>query len=227
MIETLDNPVWSALTSGNKHLALGSAGAKYFQPAIAPFAAVAENTREHFDNLWEVVPDNQPVALFRKEQNLTHSPWTIINRIDGFQMLFEGATPDAGDAPLPALSRSDVPQMLALTQLSPPGPFLADTIAFGGYEGIYEGGQLVAMAGRRFDSGTHVEISAVCTHPDHTGRGYARQLIHSQIRHIRAEGKLPYLHVRADNTRAHGIYRQMGFIERAAMFIYILKKNLQ
>ncbi|UFH57803.1 GNAT family N-acetyltransferase [Spirosoma sp. KNUC1025] len=80
------------------------------------------------------------------------------------------------------------------------------------------------MAGRRFDNGTHVEISAVCTHPDHTGKGYARRLIDSQIRQIRAEGKIPYLHVRADNTRAFRIYEQMGFVTRAEMIIYIVAK---
>ncbi|UFH57252.1 GNAT family N-acetyltransferase [Spirosoma sp. KNUC1025] len=81
------------------------------------------------------------------------------------------------------------------------------------------------MAGRRFASGTYVEISAVCRHPDHTGKGYARRLIESQIRQIRAEGKLPYLHVWADNCQALAIYERMGFVTRSDMMIYILAKR--
>ncbi|WP_409035042.1 GNAT family N-acetyltransferase [Mucilaginibacter sp. X4EP1] len=68
----------------------------------------------------------------------------------------------------------------------------------------------------------YVEISAVCTHPDFTGKGYARALIYNQIRQLRASGKLPYLHVRGDNTRAYQIYQDMGFVTRKAMIMYVL-----
>ncbi|MFD2935199.1 GNAT family N-acetyltransferase [Spirosoma flavum] len=226
MIHSLDNPVWSALTSGNQQFALGNQQAKYYNPQIAPFVALANYTRAHFDVLWHTIPYDQPVAIFTNDQQLDPSPWVIVNRIDGFQMLFEGPTPKQEPrAELVHLTEQDIPQMLALTQLSPPGPFLPRTIDLGGYEGVFAGDNLIAMAGRRFDSGAHVEISAVCTHPDHTGKGYARWLIDSQIQQIRAEGKVPYLHVRADNTRAHRIYQRMGFVTRSEVIIYILKKG--
>ncbi|GAB4024798.1 GNAT family N-acetyltransferase [Spirosoma koreense] len=224
MIHPLDNPVWSALTSGNQQFALGNQLAKYYNPQIALFVAVAEHTRAHFEALWDTIPHDQTVALFTNEQQLDPSPWVIVNRVDGYQMLFEGATPEPQPELVP-LTEADIPQMLALTQLSPPGPFLARTIDLGGYEGIFVEDRLVAMAGRRFDSGTHVEISAVCTHPDHTGKGYARRLIDSQLWQLRAAGKIPYLHVRTDNSRAHGIYERMGFVTRSKMIIYILRKR--
>ena len=223
MIHPLDNPVWSALTLGNQSVALGNAYAKYYPPQVAPFVAVAGNTQAHFEALLDTIPYEQPVALFTHEPRLDPLPWVLINRIDGFQMLFAGPTP-AVEEKLIDLTEADVPQMMALTKLSPPGPFLPRTIELGGYQGIFVGDQLVAMAGRRFDSSTHVEISAVCTHPDHIGKGYARRLIDNQIRLIRADGKIPYLHVRADNTRAHRIYEQMGFVTRTEMIIYILAK---
>lgn len=117
--------------------------------------------------------------------------------------------------------------MLALTKISPPGPFMEKTIRFGGYEGIFAGGHLVAMAGHRFLSGPYVEISAVCTHPEYIGKGYARALINNQIRQLRSAGKIPYLHVRADNTRALKIYQDMGFVIRTEMIIYILKSVIE
>ncbi|TWV99101.1 GNAT family N-acetyltransferase [Chitinophaga pinensis] len=51
----------------------------------------------------------------------------------------------------------------------------------------------------------YIEISAVCTHPDYQGRGYARQLILNQIGQIQRDG--------------------MGFTTRKKMFIYLLNKG--
>lgn len=87
---------------------------------------------------------------------------------------------------------------------------------------MFDGEQLVAMAGHRFQSGPYIEISAVCTHPDYLSNGYAKVLINSQIRKLCNAGNIPYLHVRADNHRAYGIYRKMGFVTRTEMIIYIL-----
>jgi hypothetical protein len=36
MAHVLDNPVWNALLSGNKHLAQGTAQAKYFAQDVSP-----------------------------------------------------------------------------------------------------------------------------------------------------------------------------------------------
>jgi predicted GNAT family acetyltransferase len=226
MIEQLNNPVWSSLTSGNADLAIGTDKAKRYQPGISPFVAVAQNDLEHYKALKELVPNNETVAVFTTEQDLDPSPWVIANRIDGYQMMYEGPTPEAqSDLAVIKLNQQDVPAMLELTRLSPPGPFQEKTIEFGGYEGIFDGEQLVAMAGHRFHCGPYVEISAVCTHPDHTGKGYARTLINNQIRHLHEEGMFPFLHVRADNTRAINIYKQMGFIPRTDMIIYLLKSS--
>jgi len=226
MIHLLDNPVWSALTSGNQHLALGNNQAKYFQPGIAPFVAVASNSRENYQALWDTVPGEQTVAVFTTDPDLDPSPWTIAGRIDGYQMMYDGNPPlQQPEPPVSLLQDEHVPAMLELTRLSPPGPFMEKTIRFGGYEGIFLGNLLAGMAGHRFHSGPYVEISAVCTHPDHTGKGFARQLINSQIRQLHSAGKQPYLHVRADNTRAHEIYLTMGFVTRTAMTIYLLKKQ--
>ena len=47
----------------------------------------------------------------------------------------------------------------------------------GQYLGIFDGDRLVAMAGERMTLAGFVEVSAVCTHPDYRGRGYAKQLV--------------------------------------------------
>jgi ribosomal protein S18 acetylase RimI-like enzyme len=226
MTHLLDNPAWNALISNNQHLSSGKGKAKYFQREVSPFAGMAQYTRAGFKSLYESIPDEKPVGLFTDIKDLDTAPWKLINRIDGYQMLYnkEISLRENGLKITP-LQSQDVPQMLALTGLTKPGPFLVRTIEFGGYEGIWAENQLLAMAGRRFHSGTYVEISAVCTHPDHVGKGYARQLILNQIRHIQSAGNIPYLHVRADNSRAVEIYQKMGFTTRKQMYIHILSKD--
>ena len=65
------------------------------------------------------------------------------------------------------------------------------------------------MAGERLKVPGYTEVSAVCTHPDHTGKGYAA-LMMEIMRRIRDRGETPFLHVRADNARAIEIYKRLG-----------------
>ena len=115
--------------------------------------------------------------------------------------------------------------MIALTQLTEPGPFLQRTIEFGNYKGIFSSEELVAMAGQRMHPYNYVEISAVCTHPGYTGNGYARSLMNDQIRKIVEEGNIPFLHARDDNKHAIELYKRIGFTVRAEMNIHVLQKE--
>ncbi|HVV54068.1 MAG TPA: GNAT family N-acetyltransferase, partial [Mucilaginibacter sp.] len=93
------------------------------------------------------------------------------------------------------------------------------------YCGIFDGDKLVAMAGQRLHAFEYAEVSAVCTHPDHTGRGYARQLLIHQIQRIRAASGIPYLHVKYDNDRAIKLYESLGFSTRSEAHFYVLQKK--
>jgi predicted GNAT family acetyltransferase len=104
--------------------------------------------------------------------------------------------------------------MIELTALTKPGPFSTRTHELGTYFGIREGGKLVAMAGERLKVPGYTEVSAVCTHPEHTGKGYARVLMIEVMRGIRQRGETPFLHVRQDNERAIALYERLGFIKR-------------
>jgi len=55
------------------------------------------------------------------------------------------------------------------------------------------------------------EISGVCTHPDHRGRGLARQLMLKLIRRQMLRSEAPFLHVMRENVGARGLYERMGF----------------
>jgi predicted GNAT family acetyltransferase len=122
------------------------------------------------------------------------------------------------------LTQSDVPEMLALTKLTKPGPFGPRTHEMGDYFGIRNSEALAAMAGERLRIPGYTEISAVCTHPDHTGYGYASALMSMLMERICGRGELPFLHVRPENTRAVQVYERLGFTKRAALHYVVLRR---
>jgi predicted GNAT family acetyltransferase len=124
------------------------------------------------------------------------------------------------------LGARDSPEMLELATLTKPGPFGPRTRELGYYVGIRDEGKLVAMAGERLKVPGYTEVSAVCTHPEHTGKGYARMLMLDVMRRIRKHGETPFLHVRQDNTRAVELYERLGFKTRVILHYAILRREM-
>jgi predicted GNAT family acetyltransferase len=100
---------------------------------------------------------------------------------------------------------------MSLTARTKPGPFSKETWKLGTYLGIHIDGRLVAMAGQRAQTLDYVEISAVCTDNEFTGRGLARALVLAQVEIVVSAGKTPMLHAAASNTRAIALYEAWGF----------------
>jgi predicted GNAT family acetyltransferase len=225
MQHILDNPIWNALTSGNKTFSIGNDRAKYFKRDVSPFAAIATNSAENFNILYELLPANTVVAVFKPGEMEFPEPWEIIDAIPVLQMVHErSALPAVADIEFITLQDEHIPAMLALTQLTNPGPFFNRTIDFGNYYGIFEGDELVAMTGRRMQPLPYMEVSAVCNHPDHLGKGYASRLIQHQVQLIQADGGIPFLHVKTTNVNAIKLYEKLGFVTRKEMCICAIKK---
>jgi predicted GNAT family acetyltransferase len=102
---------------------------------------------------------------------------------------------------------------VALTDLAFPGFFRVKTCEMGRYYGVHADGDLVSMAGERITLDGYPEVSGVCTHPDHRGKGYAAALMWQVIRDHRRDGLISWLHVSAGNTHAIELYLRMGFVE--------------
>jgi predicted GNAT family acetyltransferase len=68
------------------------------------------------------------------------------------------------------------------------------------------------MAGERIAVPGFREISAVVTHPAHTGKGYARVLMNRLLQDHAAAGLQSFLYVSEHNFRAIAIYKRMGFV---------------
>jgi ribosomal protein S18 acetylase RimI-like enzyme len=223
MDHILDNPIFNALTTGNKHLSLGTDTARYFISEVAPFAGLAENSSVYFNELREISEPEASFILFTPLHLEIPQTWKINGQMDLLQMVYEQPAPVVPDhIRFTNLGPEHVDQMLALTAETKPGPFFSRTIEFGNYTGIFEGSQLIAMAGQRFQPRPFVEISAVCTHPEHLRKGYASALLAHQIGLIQSEGYIPFLHVRADNYSAIQAYERLGFTTRSEMFVYAI-----
>jgi ribosomal protein S18 acetylase RimI-like enzyme len=131
----------------------------------------------------------------------------------------------AAEEPGPTVSTmgaGQVPDMVALTDLVFPDFFRPRTLDMGSYYGIYDGARLAAMAGERMRLDGYQELSAICTHPDYTGRGYAQRLIGVLVNSAFDRGFTPFLHVYADNARAIGVYRKMAFVDRTVLPFWAL-----
>src|SRR5205085_1435636 len=142
------------------------------------------------------------VGLFTPEPLHVPSDWIVVVERWIDQMVCDGPLPEPaqGGPELVELGADDVPEMLALTAATQPGPFAARTHELGRYLGIRsDTGRLVAMAGERLRLAGATEISAVCTDPAFTGRGYARALMIPLMAKAVAEGQLPILHVKTEN----------------------------
>ncbi len=143
----------------------------------------------------------------------------------GEQMLGTPAeSPIAGVQPI-TLGADDVAAMMALTELTKPGPFTARTHELGTFLGIRVDGRLVAMAGERMKPADYSEITAVCVHPDYRGRGYAQFLLGAVARQIVARGQIPFLHVFSKNSSAIALYRRQGMEIRRRLHVTVLQRR--
>jgi ribosomal protein S18 acetylase RimI-like enzyme len=226
MEQVLDNPIFNALDSGNENFSAGNDRAKFFLPDIALFAGLKEYAKADFDMLYRISPPQSSFILFAPAGLQVPEQWKTAFEMKIIQMVYDRAAPlSPADHPFMELQEQHIPAMLALTKMTNPGPFLPGTIRLGNYAGIFDGDRLVAMAGQRLQPKPYVEISAVCTHPDHLGKGYASVLIADQVRRILAGAGIPFLHVRDDNASAIRLYEKLGFAVRRQLTAYSIRKQ--
>ena len=221
----LDNPVWSALSTTHASFAEGDELAKRYPVDVAPFAATRDQSAESYHSLAQLLGPGGTAALPLAAMPDLPVGWTTVFKVDSAQMVWNGTAPPPLNHEVEGLSISHVDEMLALVELTKPGPFLRRTPELGTYLGIHEAGQLVAMAGERLRPFGHIEISAVCTHPEYRGRGYASSLVSALIQKIIGQGEIPFLHVRRENAGAIRVYEKLGFKTRRVIPIAVVKKN--
>jgi ribosomal protein S18 acetylase RimI-like enzyme len=210
----LDNAVWHSLVHAHEEFAERKGEAARYDPDVSIFGSLGDDTAAGWRDLETVVGSSGIAVLFRAEMPQLPAGWTRLDGGRGHQMVLrELATVDVPPGVRP-LGPDDVGEMLALVELTQPGPFSVRTIELGGYVGVFDGERLVAMAGQRLAPTGFREISAVCTHPDFRGRGLAAGLSALVARAILERGEQPFLHPAADNEAARRVYEAIGFAFR-------------
>jgi ribosomal protein S18 acetylase RimI-like enzyme len=225
MEDLLYNPVYNALLSGDAHLGGGAGNVKYFDEAVSPFAGFPTGYEKGFSDLHDIFPVGRKILYARPDPIEQPAGWQVVASVPGLQFVFTADQLPQKSAITPVLlTTENVDEMIALTRLTKPGPFDQRTIEFGHYYGIFENGTLVAMTGQRLHPDNYSEVSAVCTHPDHLGKGFAATLITHQLHLIIEQGNRPFLHSRDDNERAIALYKRLGFTASRPMHFYFMKK---
>jgi predicted GNAT family acetyltransferase len=220
----LDRPVWSALTGRQADLALRDGGALRVHPDFGLFAATSDHAPDTLAALGRLArAHGGQVGLVERFEPPPIPGTTVVSRALCWQMVAETLAEPAPVAfEIEPLSEADAPQMLALAALTAPGPFFSRTHELGAFVGVKVDGQLVAMAGERLRPDGFTEVSGVCAHPDHRGKGYAARLMLHVACKIRERGETPFLHSYADNAAAITLYQALGFRFRCDQVLTVL-----
>lgn len=222
----LDNVIWQALTTRQECFAQGSGAARKFIADVGPLSAFEDGEAAGYRSLASLLGAKETGAVFLNAPYEPREGWEYLAGAPLVQMVHENGKDVPRSSPridLVELGSSDSLEMIALTKLTQPGPFGPRTHELGTYLGIRKEGKLVAMAGERLKVAGYTEVSAVCTHPDFLGQGYAAALMSEIMRCIRKRGETPFLHVRQDNARAIALYERLGFRTRWSGHFAVLR----
>jgi ribosomal protein S18 acetylase RimI-like enzyme len=223
MSHPLDHAVWLALTTRQAHLALGDARAWRLDPAYGLFAAAADRSPESLAALAGLVRATGPAAFFESDPPDDVAGLRITRGAPISQWWAPAPRPTEPAFEVVELGDADAAEMLALARLTEPGPFFERTHQLGDFVGVREAGRLVAMAGERLKLPGHTEVSAVCTHPEHRGRGYAAGLMSVVMRRIADRGEVAFLHAYDHNTGALKLYERLGYRRRRPVVVSFIE----
>ncbi len=220
----VENPVWQSLSEIHQDYAIVYDGIKFYKPEYCPFGGASDihNATKGISKYCSLTDDffvvgSKPLAssLYQINQELVCNQMHLSNSID--INIQEEITELVSD--------SQKQELFDLVNLVQPGYYRKKTAELGTYFGIYKSGKLVAATGERMKTKNFTEISAVVTHPDYTGNGYAKQLLKQTADHILAQDKIAYLHVYEGNTGAIKLYEKLGFTTKRKMSFWNLKST--
>jgi len=221
--DKLDNPAWHSLHETHRSFAIGNDEIKFYKPEICPFGGINST---HAD-----------LTSFLKRYPQLNSFFVIgIKPEESFNLIIEKelvCLQTVCSAPIQSefteniilLEETHKKQLVDLVNLVQPGYFKEGTSSMGNYYGIFKNDQLVAVTGERMKMHGFTEISAVVTHPDFTGKGFAKQLVAHTVNKNFEHNKVPYLHVAESNTSAIKLYEKSGFVSRRKISFWKMKKQ--
>ena len=217
----LDNAIHASLSGPHARLAERRGKALRYPVDMSPFMALPD--RPAPADWADLAALAGPGAKVTLSGPVSEPPtgWQVEARIPLLQFIDDGIAAAPCEEAI-RLGETDVPEMLALAELTKPGPFLKRTIEMGTYLGVHREGRLVAMAGERMHVLGWTEISGVCTDPGWRGHGMGTRLLLAVAAGIRERGETPFLHVLESNVNAVRLYQSLGFRLRIRTEIRVL-----
>ena len=219
----LDNPVWNAVSEIHSKFAIDYNGTKFYNPDYCSFGGFIdlESTKEatfQYSSLTDsfFIVGTQPALP---------DSLKIAKELVCLQMIISQKIELPIGAEIVELTESHNEALCNLVNLVQPGYFKNKTPLLGDYFGIFKNQQLIAITGERMKMNDFTEVSAIITHPDHTGKGYAKQLIAHVANRIFDQNKIPFLHVVESNIGAIKLYEKLGFVTRRKMSFWHISKN--
>ncbi|MBC7949172.1 MAG: GNAT family N-acetyltransferase [Chitinophagaceae bacterium] len=220
MTGKLDNPVWHCLLETNQTIAIVYEGARFYHPDYCPFGAFKTNNAipKEIDEYASLTENFYIVG----EKPRYSDKIILKNELVCLQMIADCQSDIEPKNEILRLNSEYDEELFNLVNLVQPGFFRRKTVLMGEYYGIFVDGELVAVTGERMKMIDHTEVSAVVTHPNFTGRGFAKQLTAHTMNKIMNENKNAYLHVNEKNVAAIKLYESLGFKTRRKMSFWNL-----
>lgn len=217
----LDNPVWHSLSETHSKFAINYSGIKFYDPEYCSFGGTNEDYDVDAIYDYAELTDNFFIV---GEKPVLPNCLQLKNEVICLQMIIEKPIEVSITNEIVLLTPSHIQELYELVNLVQPGYFMMKTALMGNYYGIFENGVLIAVTGERMQMDAFVEISAVITHPDHAGKGYAKQLVAHAVNTVFKQKKTPYLHVVKSNIGAINLYEKLGFITKREISFWNIVK---
>lgn len=216
--QKLDNPVWYSLAESHKKLGLIYNKTHFYDPEYCAFGAFNDKPN-NTEDLVAYAKLVQSFFIFGKKPSIPNS-LQLKDKLQCLQMIVRNRIVIPYKDEIVKLEESHREALLALVKIVYPEYFKSKTADLGNYYGIFKDNQLVAITGERMQMDGFTEVSAVITHPEHTGHGYAKQLVAFTTNAIFDQNKIPFLHVAKANIGAIKLYEKLGFETRRDISIW-------
>lgn len=211
MIEKLKNPVWYSLNETHKKFIIEYDGVQFYNPDICIFGAFTDSTKTAKAlNEYAKIAENFFLVSEEGIPTIDTNNVVLEKKMEGCQMVLENFVDYEVSENIILLTEDYIDEIYDLIWQVMPGYYQKKSFEMGKYFGIFKDNKLVSITGQRMQTDTFIEVSAVVTHPNYIGKGFARQLVTHTTKEILKQKKLPILHTNKGNL-AIPLYQKLGY----------------